>query len=99
MTTNEMKTILQQKLQEEKCYFEKSDISIKKVNANKWEIVIKDYEHILFTMTTEKDDYFGNIVYIHDGFEEKNIVFVDSKEGYNFKVALVRLGYYIGTRF
>lgn len=98
MKTIEMKEILFQKLQDEECYFTKSDISITKTKEG-YKIVIKDYEHIPFTITTKKDDYFGYIVYIRDEFEERNIVFVDSKKDYDFKMALVELGYYIGTRF
>lgn len=99
MKTTEMKEILFQKLQDEGCYFTKSDISITTTKEG-YKVVIKDYEHIPFTITTEEDtDYFGYIVYIRDEFEERNIIFVDSKKEYDFKTALVRLGYYIGTRF
>ena len=98
MTTSEMKNILFQKLQDEGCYFKKSDISIRQTKEG-YKVVIKDYEHIPFTITTEQDEYFGYIVYVNDDFEEKNIIFVDSKKDYDFTSALIRLGYYIGTRF
>lgn len=97
MTTNEMKTILADKLKAENTYFTKSDISIKK-HGEKYKIVIKDYEHIPFTMSFNFDDYFGFTVWVtNDSF--KTIAFVDSKKEYDIKTALIQLGYYIGTRF
>lgn len=98
MTIPEIKEILFQKLQDEQCYFKKSDISITK-QKNHYKIVIKDYEHIPFKMLFEHDDYFGYIVYIDNEFKHDNIVFTDSKKEYDIKTALIHLGYYIGTRF
>ena len=46
MKTSEMKQILFDKLQAENCYFQKSDISIRK-SGNNYKIVIADYEHII----------------------------------------------------
>lgn len=96
MTTNEMKTILYDKLCDECCYFTKSDISIRK-HGQEYRITIKDYECIPFKMFFEYDDYFGYIVYIDT--ENESIAFVDSKTNYDIKTALIELGYYIGTRF
>ena len=97
MKTCEMKAILADKLKAENTYFTKSHISIKKIGES-YKIVIKDYEHLPFTMKFEYDDYFGFIVWvINDSY--KNIVFVDSKKEYDIKTALIELGYYIGTRF
>lgn len=97
MNAIEMKAILADKLKAENTYFAKSHISIRK-NGESYKIIIKDYEHLPFTMTFEYDDYFGYTVWIHnDSF--KNIVFVDSKKEYDIKSALIELGYYIGTRF
>ena len=99
MKTAEMREILFKKLQDEETNFSKSEISIKKNRNNTYTIVIKGYEHIPFTMSFEEDDYFGFIVYVKDEFEERNIIFVDSKEEYRIDRALIQLGYYIGTRF
>ena len=98
MKTNEMKQILTDKLKAENCYFTQKDIVIKKVNDSKCTIYIKDYEHIIFTMFLDIDDYFGYIVQITNNFDDYDI-FKDSKNGYDFESALIELGYYIGTRF
>ena len=98
MTTTEMKEILLNKLKEEETNFKKSDILIRKTSKG-YKIVIKGYEHIPFEMTTEKDDYFGFIVYINEKYENTNIIAVDNKKDYNFKKALINLAYYIGSRF
>lgn len=94
----EMKQILADKLKAEGCYFTKKDISIQKVNDSKYKIYIADYEHIVFTMFAEIDDYFGYTVTITNNFDDYDI-FVDSKKEYDIKSALLELGYYIGTRF
>ena len=96
MTANDMKNVLFNKLCDENCSFVKSDISIRKQNDN-YKIIIKDYEHIPFKMTFEKDEYFGHIVYVYA--DEKCIIFVDELDYYDIKNALIQLGYYIGTRF
>lgn len=96
MKTAEMKQILFEKLQAENCYFSKSDISIRK-DGNGYKIIIADYEHIPFKMSFEYDDYFCYTVWVFTNGE--NIIFVDSKKDYDIKTALIRLGYYIGTRF
>lgn len=93
---SEMGNILFSKLQDKGCYFKKSDISIKKV-TDYVEIVIKDYEHVPFKMRAEKDDYFGYLVTIDSPYG--NVAFVESKTSYDYKNALIQLGYYIGTRF
>lgn len=96
MTTKEMKDILATKLHDEGCYFTKSDISIRK-SGNNYKIIIKDYEHMPFTVKFETDDYFGFCVLVYA--DKYNIIFVDSKRKYDIETALIRLGYYIGTRF
>ena len=96
MTTNDMKTVLFNKLCDENCNFAKSDISIREHNNN-YKIIIKDYEHLPFLMSFDNDDYFGYIVYIY--CYDDCIVFVDSKKEFDIKTALIQLGYYIGTRF
>lgn len=98
MKTAEMKQILADKLKAENCYFTKQDIHIQKVNDSKYKIHIADYEHIIFTMFAEVDEYFGYTVTITNNFDDCDI-FVDSKKGYDYKSALIELGYYIGTRF
>jgi hypothetical protein len=99
MTTTEMKDILASKLKSEGTYFTKSDISIRSIK-NGYRIVIKDYEHIPFTIYMEEDDYFGYCVFIRGTQDEwDDLVFSHSKHGYPLENALVNLGYYIGTRF
>ena len=84
MTTNEMKTILYDKLCDECCYFTKSDISIKK-HGQEYRIAIKDYECIPFKMFFEYDDYFGYIVYI----DTENESDLSSANGKFEKAALI----------
>lgn len=95
MTTVEMKDVLYNKLKDEGCYFKKSDISIRR-KKNGYTVIIKDYEHIPFTITEDIDDYFGYILYVD---REYNLDFIDSKNGFDYFTAMLRLGYYIGTRF
>lgn len=100
MKVAEMKQILFNKLQDENAYFQKSDISIKKDGNRKYNIIIKDYEHIPFTMSFEYDDIFEYHIIISD--ENENIAFVECVKDYtdaDIKLALIELGYYIGTRF
>lgn len=109
MKTVEMKQVLRKKLEDEGWSGVKaSDITIRKASERVWWITIKDYENLPFKMHTEEDDYFGNIVWIDEYYQYRdmekperdgNVAFVDSKEGYDFRTALVHLGYYIGTRF
>ena len=109
MKTAEMKQVLIQKLEDEGWDGVKaSDISIKKTSERVWWITVKDYENLPFKMHTEQDDYFGNIVWIDGYYQYKdmdkpekgeNVAFIDSKDGYDIRRALVHLGYYIGTRF
>ena len=98
MTTNEMKDILASKLRDEGTYFTKSDISIRKTSKG-YKVVIKDYEHIPFTITLADDDFFGCCVLIRTPFDEDCVTFRYSKKGYPLFEALLSLGYYIGTRF
>lgn len=97
--TREIKQILAKKLQEEGTYFTASDISVRKTGVGRFRVVIRDYEHIPFVITTETDDYFGNIVQVYDTFNGTTVAYVDSKKGFDFRTAVVHLGYYIGTRF
>jgi len=97
--TREIKQILAQKLKEEGTYFTPADISVRKTGVDRFRVVIKDYEHIPFSITTETDDYFGNIVYVTEGFDGTTVAYVDSKKGFDFRTAVIYLGYYIGTRF
>ena len=101
MTTNEIKTTLAEKLHDEGTYFTKSDISVKSTKSG-YRIVIKDYEHIPFTIYMEEDDYFGYCVFIR-GMQDydyvDDLVFTYSKKDYPLEEALLNLGYYIGTRF
>ena len=98
MTTNELKDILAGKLQSEGTYFTKKDIIARKTK-NGFKVVIKDYEHIPFTITLEEDDYFGQCVFVQTPFDEECISFRYSKRGYPLFESILSLGYYIGTRF
>ena len=98
MTTNEIKTTLADKLQSEGTYFRKSDISVKSTKTG-YRIVIKDYEHIPFTVTLEEDDYFGKCVYINTPFDEDCVVFNSATNDYPLWTSILSLGYYIGSRF
>ncbi len=101
MKVTEMKQILFDKFQDENCGFKKSDIIITKTKEGH-EIQIKDFNHITFKMTTEKDDYFGFIVYIQEylfGEYYSSPAFETSKKDYDFRSALVLLGYHIANTF
>ena len=103
MTSIEMKRVLADKLKDEMCGFTYKDITINKINKNCYHIIIKDYEHILFRMTFEYDDYFDYCVFINEIYvssrEAENIVFIDSKYNYDIKSALITLGYHIANTF
>lgn len=97
MTIAQMKQILTDKLKAENCYFTEKDITIEK-SGNRYKVIIADYEHIPFEITTEApDDFFGYMVYVWQG--KKIIADIESKKDYDLKTALIELGYYIGTRF
>lgn len=97
MTTNELKDILANKLQAEGTYFQKSDISARKTKSG-YRVVIKDYEHIPFTITLEDEKYFGHCVWVR--LEDGDYIhFASSKKSYPIEEAVIYLGYYIGSRF
>ena len=101
MTINEMKDILAQKLKDENCYFSKSDLSIEK-GTKDITISIKGTEPFSFIMTFEHDEYFGYITCVHryfNGKRDMTISFIESKQGYDVKQALIEIGYHIGTQF
>ena len=98
MTTNEIKATLAEKLHDEGTYFKKSDISVKSTKTG-YRIVIKDYEHIPFTVTLEEDDCLGKCVSIHTPFEDDCIVFNCATYDYPLWTSILSLGYYIGSRF
>ena len=98
MTINELKSILADKLQSEGTYFTKKDILASRTKTG-FKVVIKDYEHIPFTITLEEDDYFGKCVFVQNPFDEECIIFRYSKNEYPLFEAILSLGYYIGTRF
>lgn len=104
MTTKEMKQILFDKLQSENCCFAKSDISIQKIR-NGYKIIIKDYEHIIFTIKLEIDKDFENAEEMtlwrqYKDSKRKTLLLLE--EGHNdsaMQHVLIDLGYHIGTRF
>ena len=67
--------------------------------AHGFKIVIKDYEHIPFSVHLEEDDYFGYCVFVRTTFDEDCDIFRSSKKAYPLEEAILSLGYYIGTRF
>lgn len=95
-----MKEVLVGKFQDENCCFGIKDVMIKQDTKNNgYKIVIKEYEHIPFFLSFEEDDYFGYIVTIQEECDNTNVVWIDSKNCYDVKRALIHLGYYIATRF
>ena len=98
MTVKMMKQILADKLQDEGCYFTKKDVNIK-AYKNGFQIFITDYENITYYLHTEYDDYFGFVVYVYDEWAEKLIVMEDNRTDYDYRTALIRLGYRIGTTY
>ncbi len=98
MSIKEMKDILYQKLKDENCCFKKDDISIASENGVTT-IFIKDYEHIPFEITEEKDDVFGYVLWVKELCDGEVIEMIDSSKGYLYRDALITIGYYIGTRF
>lgn len=98
MTTNEIKDTLASKLKAEGTYFTKSDISVRKTKTG-YRIIIKDYEHIPFTVTLEDDDYFDKCVIIRTPFDEDCIIFTNATYDYPIWTSILSLGYYIATRF
>ena len=98
MTTNEIKQALADKLKAEGTYFTKKDITCRKTKTG-YKVVIKDYEHIPFTITLEEDDYFDYCVIITTPFEEDCISFANATYDYPIWTSILSLGYYIATRF
>ena len=97
MTTNEIKTTLADKLQSEGTYFRKSDISVRSTKTG-YRIVIKDYEHIPFTVTLTDDDYFDKCVSIGTP-DDCEIIFGNATYDYPLWSCILSLGYYIANRF
>ena len=99
MKIAEMKQILVDKFKAEYCNFNQQDINIKKLKSNEYRLYIKDYENIVFDMVLRQpDDYFGYSIMIVNTFDD-DYIFIESKNGYDIKSALIELGYYIATRF
>ena len=96
MTTNELKEILATKLHNEGCYFTKKHIHATKTKSG-FKVVIKDYEHIPFTVYAEEDDYLGYCVYVCR--EGREFHLSTSKRTFPWEEAIIYLGYYIGSRF
>lgn len=101
MTSNEMKRVLLQKLQEENTCFTAGDISIRKT-GNKYKVTLRDYEPWCFYITAEYDDLFGYGVlisrYYGDLFDDM-VTFLDSAKDFPIRDALIDLGYHIANRF
>ena len=110
MTIKEMKEILAKKLKDENTYFTKSDISIKKSEHIRkgdtckdytYKITIKDYEYITFVVNIRNncgvDPYI--CVYRKEGDFKNMIIYDDFNSDKDVENVIIRLGYYIGTRF
>lgn len=99
MRIAEMKQILVDKFKAENCNFKKQDISIRRVNNDRYRIILKGYENIVFTMFDEvPDGIFDYAISIINNFDD-DYIFVESKKGFDYESALIELGYHIATRF
>lgn len=105
INATEIKNILAKKFADEECGFTESDIKVSRTPSAIW-ITINDYDHITFKMWIEDDDYFGHIVYIDEYWYNNetpefsdSVAFVDSKTEFDYRTALVRLGYHIANTF
>lgn len=96
MTTAEMKEAIFRKLQDEESGLTKSDIRIKR-SGTKTTVTIKGYEEIPFTITEEKDEYFGFVLWVKHWGEY--IAMIDSKRGFQYGEAMVAIGYTVATTF
>ena len=97
-TIDEMKLILAQKFEDEECCFTQEDITIEEQD-NGLKIIIKDFEHCPISISKEKDDYFGYVLYVKDECEEEIIGMYNSRRDYPYTEALINIGYYIASRF
>lgn len=102
MTAAEIKNVLFQKLKDENCSFEKSDISVRQQKVNSYKITIADYSNIVFIVKYDCDD-FGECMTLwrrSQGSTHKNLLAFEEGHGNEeLKRIIVYLGYYIGTRF
>lgn len=110
MTTKNMKEILAKKLKDENTYFTKSDISIRKKEYickgttdkdYSYKVIIKDYEHITFVIDIKSNygiDPYICVYYKEDDFKAM-IIYDDFFSDKDIENTLVKLGYFIGTRF
>ena len=110
MTIKAAKEILAKKLKDENTYFTKSDISIRKSEHIRkgdtckdytYKIVIKDYEHITFVINIRNNhgvDPYICVYYKEDDFQTM-IIYDDFHGEKDLENVLIKLGYFIGTRF
>lgn len=108
MTTNEIKWTLFKKLQDEETYFSLSDISVRKSPRKtedeivRYEIRIKEYEHIRFFLSACTDvfeGYFALVTRYTFGQYDGIVTMLDGRQEPPVREALIDLGYHIGTRF
>lgn len=98
MKISEMKKVLLQKLHDENCNFELSDINIKKVKSDNYSIQIQDFEP--YRMRLFHDSFLGNEEYtvmIIDTVFSQTVAYTDNRHDYNIKDALIQLGYWAGN--
>lgn len=105
---NEIKAIMAKKFKAENCRFTEEDIKITEINGH-IEIQIKDYEHVLFKIFTEKTDCdfmdkYGVSTYEYMPFSKdpdasECVSYYGSNKDYPFKEAFVHLAYYISIIF
>ena len=99
MNVEDMKNILAQKLKDEKSYFTKADIDIKK-HGKTYQIIVKGFEHIPFRMElSHNEEDFEYVVAIFDTFDNCNIIFLENPKKYDIEDALMQLGYHIAMCF
>jgi len=104
LTASDMKKILLKKLADENTYFTESDILFYQTSPQRYKIIIKDYEHIVFILNIfndEEDDAELIAVWRKDKDRtNKNLIILEEHhENKVIESVLKQLGYYIGTRF
>lgn len=98
MKTTEMKKVLLNKLHDENCNFKLSDIHIRKVKEDHYEIQIEDYTP--YRMRLFNDELFGKkdfTVMIIDNVFGSTVAFTTSSKDYDIENALIDLGYWAGN--
>jgi hypothetical protein len=102
-TEKEMKDILMQKLKDENCGFNRSEIKIKPTELG-YNIWVVGYEHCTFELKFDYDDMFGYIIVV-DKIDYKypddaiNVIYESSKHIYDLKYVMLLIAYEIASTF